>query len=279
MASGTWATKSRGSPALRASTSISAFSIPTTCFRYSWLETRRWWNTPWCRPPSPVATRIWRFASSRPTGPAPSSCIWLMPCPTSLWRCPMTSTRPRSREDLYADVIAELDHSVGRILQRLDDLDLSEDTLVIFTSDNGPWYGGSTGGLRGMKGKTWEGGLRVPLIARLPGVIPPGVVNPRACWDHRHTPDGMRADRSSPAGRPRPGRQGHPAAAPGWQSPEPPRRHLWNEGGGTVHDSLGPVEAPCSKPGAAAIRRFVGGGAGTVGRPPGTGRSHNPGSL
>ena len=80
---------------------------------------------------------------------------------------------PESREDLYADVIAELDHSVGRILQRLDDLDLSEDTLVIFTSDNGPWYGGSTGGLRGMKGKTWEGGLRVPLIARLPGVIPP----------------------------------------------------------------------------------------------------------
>ena len=77
---------------------------------------------------------------------------------------------PESREDLYADVIAELDHSVGRILERLDDLGLSEETLVIFTSDNGPWYGGSTGGLRGMKGKTWEGGLRVPLIARGPGV-------------------------------------------------------------------------------------------------------------
>ncbi|MBL7154071.1 MAG: sulfatase-like hydrolase/transferase, partial [Phycisphaerae bacterium] len=46
-----------------------------------------------------------------------------------------------------------------------------------FTSDNGPWYGGSTGGLRGMKGKTWEGGLRVPMVARWPGKIPAGVVN------------------------------------------------------------------------------------------------------
>ena len=85
---------------------------------------------------------------------------------------------PESRENLYADVIAELDHSVGRVLDRLDDLELSEETLVIFTSDNGPWYGGSTGGLRGMKGKTWEGGLRVPMIARLPGAIPSGIVNP-----------------------------------------------------------------------------------------------------
>ena len=54
---------------------------------------------------------------------------------------------------------------------------LDNDTLVIFTSDNGPWYGGSTGGLRGMKAKTWEGGLRVPMIARWPGKIPAGVVN------------------------------------------------------------------------------------------------------
>ena len=84
---------------------------------------------------------------------------------------------PESREDLYADVIAELDWSVGQVLDKLDQLDLDRKTLVIFTSDNGPWYGGSTGGLRGMKGKTWEGGLRVPLIARLPGVIPSGVLN------------------------------------------------------------------------------------------------------
>jgi len=84
---------------------------------------------------------------------------------------------PETRADLYADVIAELDWSVGQILSRLKELHLDERTLVIFASDNGPYYGGSTGGLRGMKGRTWEGGLRVPMIARMPGVIPPGVVN------------------------------------------------------------------------------------------------------
>lgn len=84
---------------------------------------------------------------------------------------------PETPDDLYADVIAELDAAIGRVLARLDELKLAERTLVLFTSDNGPWYGGSTGGLRGMKGKTWEGGLRVPLIARMPGTIPAGIVN------------------------------------------------------------------------------------------------------
>ncbi|MCA9056973.1 MAG: sulfatase [Planctomycetaceae bacterium] len=84
---------------------------------------------------------------------------------------------PETPGDLYGDVIAELDSCVGRILDELKALELDERTLVIFTSDNGPWYGGSTGGLRGMKGRTWEGGLRVPLIARMPGVISAGVVN------------------------------------------------------------------------------------------------------
>jgi len=84
---------------------------------------------------------------------------------------------PQTPDDLYADVIGELDWSVGQILGKLQQLGLDNKTLVLFTSDNGPWYGGSTGGLRGMKGKTWEGGLRVPLIARWPGKIPAGMVN------------------------------------------------------------------------------------------------------
>ena len=84
---------------------------------------------------------------------------------------------PETPNDLYADVIRELDFSIGRVFQKLKQLGLDNDTLVIFTSDNGPWYGGSTGGLRGMKAKTWEGGLRVPMIARWPGKIPAGVVN------------------------------------------------------------------------------------------------------
>jgi len=84
---------------------------------------------------------------------------------------------PDTPGNLYADVIKELDYSVGRILDGLKELSLSENTLVLFTSDNGPFFGGSSGPLRGMKGRTWEGGLRVPMIAYMPGTIPTGVVN------------------------------------------------------------------------------------------------------
>jgi uncharacterized sulfatase len=84
---------------------------------------------------------------------------------------------PETRDDLYADVISELDAAVGQLLDGIQEMGLDDRTLVVFTSDNGPWYGGSTGGLRGMKGRTWDGGLRVPAIARMPGVIPRGVVN------------------------------------------------------------------------------------------------------
>ncbi|MCA9099678.1 MAG: sulfatase [Planctomycetales bacterium] len=72
---------------------------------------------------------------------------------------------------LYGDAVAELDWSVGELLAALRAAQLDRNTLVIFTSDNGPWYGGSTGGLRGMKSQWWEGGLRVPMIAWWPGVI------------------------------------------------------------------------------------------------------------
>ena len=84
---------------------------------------------------------------------------------------------PETPDDLYADVIRELDQSVGQVLDKVSQLGIEDNTLVLFLSDNGPWYGGSTGGLRGMKGTTWEGGLRVPLIARWPGRIPAGTVN------------------------------------------------------------------------------------------------------
>ena len=84
---------------------------------------------------------------------------------------------PDTPEDLYADVIRELDWSVGEILGKIRELGIDENTFVVFTSDNGPWYGGSTGGLRDMKARTWEGGLRVPMIARWPGKVQAGVVN------------------------------------------------------------------------------------------------------
>lgn len=82
---------------------------------------------------------------------------------------------------LYSDVIRELDWSVGEVLNRLSSLGLDENTMVLFLSDNGPWYGGNSGGLRGMKARPWEGGIRVPMIARWPGRIPRGIVTPGIC--------------------------------------------------------------------------------------------------
>jgi len=78
---------------------------------------------------------------------------------------------------LYYDVIAEIDWSVGQILDALEQHKLSDNTLVIFSSDNGPWktfgeHGGSPGPLRESKGTVYEGGIRVPCIARFPGKIP-----------------------------------------------------------------------------------------------------------
>lgn len=85
----------------------------------------------------------------------------------------------KSERGLYGDVIREIDWSVGQILQKLADLSLSENTLVIFTSDNGPWlsygpHGGSARPLREGKGTAWEGGVRVPCLMRWPGKIAAG---------------------------------------------------------------------------------------------------------
>lgn len=84
-----------------------------------------------------------------------------------------------SRKDgqLYSDVLRELDWSVGQVLEKLKSAGLEDNTLVLFLSDNGPWYGGSTGGLRGMKSRPWEGGIRIPLIARWPGRVASGIVS------------------------------------------------------------------------------------------------------
>jgi arylsulfatase A-like enzyme len=87
----------------------------------------------------------------------------------------------KSQRDLYGDVIMEIDWSVGEILRALQRNGLEDNTLVLFTSDNGPWlsYGehaGSAGPLREGKGTTWDGGQREPCILRWPGKIPAGSV-------------------------------------------------------------------------------------------------------
>ena len=90
--------------------------------------------------------------------------------------------RNKSEQGMYGDVIMEIDWSVGEILNALSDNDLDDNTVVIFTSDNGPWlnYGNHAGSafpLREGKGTMWEGGSRVPCIMRWPGRIPASSVS------------------------------------------------------------------------------------------------------
>ncbi len=93
----------------------------------------------------------------------------------------------------YAAMITRMDREIGRIMALLKKLGIDENTIVIFTSDNGPTYAGgvdaeffeSAGPLRGLKGSLYEGGVRVPMIARWPGKIQPGTTTGHisAFWD------------------------------------------------------------------------------------------------
>jgi arylsulfatase A-like enzyme len=85
--------------------------------------------------------------------------------------------RGKSAGGPYADAVEELDWSVGEVLKAVRRVGLDRDTIVFFSSDNGPWYQGSAGPLRGRKGSTYDGGVRVPGIVRWPGHIRPGSVS------------------------------------------------------------------------------------------------------
>jgi arylsulfatase A len=95
---------------------------------------------------------------------------------------PGSAFKGQSRNGRYGDWVEEVDHSTGRVLDTLTELGIKENTLVILTSDNGPWLiqgknGGSAGPLRGGKGGTYEGGMREPTIAWWPGHIPAGTAS------------------------------------------------------------------------------------------------------
>jgi arylsulfatase A len=87
----------------------------------------------------------------------------LTPSPAFLGKSPL---------GLYGDSVQEIDWSVGQVLQSLQNNGIDHNTLVMFTSDHGPWFQGSAGRLRGRKWSTYEGGVRVPFIARWPSQIP-----------------------------------------------------------------------------------------------------------
>jgi arylsulfatase len=86
----------------------------------------------------------------------------------------------KSGYGIFADGMMELDWEVGELLKQLDDLGIADNTIVIFTTDNGvqnsAWPDGGVGPFRGEKGTTWEGGFRVPMLVKWPGTIKPGIV-------------------------------------------------------------------------------------------------------
>lgn len=106
------------------------------------------------------------------------------PSPHTPW-LPSEQFRGKSGAGMYGDFVMQVDAHIGQILGALKHHHMQENTLVIFTSDNGPvWYPNdierfghdAVGGLRGMKGDAWEGGHRMPLLVRWPGVVAPGTV-------------------------------------------------------------------------------------------------------
>lgn len=84
---------------------------------------------------------------------------------------PSAQFRGKSKGGSYGDAVEEFDHGVGEILNHLDSLYLTENTIVVVTSDNGPWFEGNPCGLRGRKGQVFEGGYRVPFILSYPKKI------------------------------------------------------------------------------------------------------------
>ncbi len=132
-----------------------------------------------------------------------------------------------SRAGSYGDAVEELDWSTGEILETLRREGLAENTLVVFTSDNGPWLimgsqGGSAGPLKDGKGSTWEGGMRVPGLFWMPGRIRPGVTSqPASALDLLPTALAL-AGAPTPAGVELDGRDLSPLLLDGALLPERP---------------------------------------------------------
>jgi arylsulfatase len=106
--------------------------------------------------------------------------LWHNATRTHVWTHLSPKWQDKSGYGLYADAIMEMDWEVGELLKKLDDLGIADNTIVIFTSDNGAetfsWPDGGNHPFRGEKGTTFEGGFRVPMVARWPGTIKPNTI-------------------------------------------------------------------------------------------------------
>ncbi|MDI3514412.1 MAG: hypothetical protein PWP40_1641 [Rhodocyclaceae bacterium] len=106
--------------------------------------------------------------------------LWHNSTRMHVWTRLQPKYQDRTGYGLYADGMAELDDHVGVLLRKLDELGIAENTIVVFSTDNGAekftWPDGGATIFRGQKGDTWEGGMRVPCVVRWPGVIEPGSV-------------------------------------------------------------------------------------------------------
>jgi arylsulfatase A-like enzyme len=108
--------------------------------------------------------------------------LWHNSTRTHVWTHLSPKWQNKSGYGLYADAMMELDAEVGSILKKIDDLGIADNTIVVFTSDNGAetfsWPDGGNSPFRGEKGTTYEGGFRVPMVMKWPGTIKPGrIVN------------------------------------------------------------------------------------------------------
>ncbi len=106
--------------------------------------------------------------------------LWHNSTRTHVWTHLSPKWQNKSGYGLYADAMMELDAEVGSILKKIDDLGIADNTIVVFTSDNGAetfsWPDGGNSPFRGEKGTTFEGGFRVPMVMRWPGTIKPGQI-------------------------------------------------------------------------------------------------------
>jgi N-acetylgalactosamine-6-sulfatase len=115
-----------------------------------------------------------------------------LPADSSRWK--QGSADPR----VYAAMIERMDQAIGRVLDTLNELGVADNTLVIFASDNGGTRSARQGGLRGYKGSTFEGGIRVPCVVRWPGVLPAGVTTEQVTLTMDLTASMVRAAGATP---------------------------------------------------------------------------------